>query len=271
MKRYDIIAQDITKKTNGFKPQMAIVLGSGWKIDFGEEKFRIKYSEIEGFLPVGVGGHSGEIVCFESNGIKLIALCGRTHFYEGHSMSDIVAAVRAVCRLGVKLVILTNAAGGANADFNAGDFMAISDHILLAPNPLIGANDATLGQRFPDMSNIYDKQATELFLKAAQQENAVMHSGVYCQFSGPSYETPAEVKMAKIMGADAVGMSTAAEAVAIKHAGVKVCGISLITNMAAGIQNAPLCHTEVTAAAGIAMQKFEKILSCFLAQAKTIL
>jgi purine-nucleoside phosphorylase len=171
---------------------------------------------------------------------------GRVHFYEGYSREDILLPTRLMVLMGAKTLFLTNAAGGVNRNFNAGDFMLITDHIMtLFPNPLIGMNMDELGPRFPDMSEVYNKELCQIIRDTASRLNIPLQEGVYCQLTGPTFETPAEVRMLTTLGADAVGMSTASEAVAARHAGIKVCGISCITNQAAGISPTPLSHEEV--------------------------
>ena len=187
---------------------------------------------------------------------------GRVHYYEGYPISDVVLPARLLRMMGAKVLFLTNASGGINPDFSAGDFMLIRDHVaLFAPNPLVGTNVEELGTRFPDMSNVYDNKLCEIILDAAKELNISIKQGVYAQLTGPSYETPAEIRMLGKMGVDAVGMSTAVEAIAARHAGMKVCGISCIPNQASGIRKDPLTHEEVQQIASAAAPRFKALIA----------
>jgi purine-nucleoside phosphorylase len=188
-------------------------------------------------------------------------MSGRVHYYEGYEMQEVVTPVRIMGLLGAKIVLLTNAAGGVNTSFVPGDLMLITDHIsTFVPSPLIGANPEELGVRFPDMSNVYEDELCDVIRAAAKTTNVDLKEGVYIQFTGPNYETPAEIKMARSFGADAVGMSTVVEAMAARHMGLRVCGISCITNMAAGILKQPLNHKEVQETADMVKTKFESLV-----------
>jgi len=236
------------KRKIDFKPKVALVLGSGLgqfaeTIDIVDE---VSYNEIEGFPVSTVAGHNGRFLFGYVENVPIVAMQGRVHYYEGYSMQDVVLPIRLMRLLGAEILFLTNASGGVNRNFTAGDFMLITDQIAsFVPSPLIGANEEKLGPRFPDMSEIYDKDLQELIRNTAKEEGILLQEGVYLQFTGPNYESPAEVRMAEILGADAVGMSTACEAIAANHMGMKICGISCVTNMACGISEQPLNHDEV--------------------------
>lgn len=247
-----------------FQPEVALILGSGLG-DYAKEmqvEESIEYSEIEGFPVSTVVGHQGRFLFGYVEGVPVVAMQGRVHFYEGYPMSDVVLPVRLMGLLGAKTVILTNAAGGVNFNFQPGDLMMITDQITTAvPSPLIGANLDELGPRFPDMSEVYDKGLREIIKQAARNVKVSIQSGVYMQFTGPSYETPAEIRMCRALGADAAGMSTACEAMAARHMGLKVCGISCITNMAAGMSNQPLNHKEVQETADRVAKEFKALVT----------
>ncbi|MCD8095205.1 MAG: purine-nucleoside phosphorylase [Ruminococcus sp.] len=253
----------VRKKTN-FVPQTAIVLGSGLGA-FAEEKVdidqTIDYSEIDGFPVSTVKGHKGRFVFGTVGGVNVVIMQGRVHYYEGYPMTDVVMPVRLMGMLGAKAVILTNASGAINRSFSAGDLMMVTDHIAsFVPNPLIGENIDELGVRFPDMSSVYDKNLQKILLKSAQTLGISLKQGVYAQLTGPSYETPAEIKMLGTLGADVVGMSTAVEAIAANHAGIKVCAISCISNLAAGISPVKLTHEEVQKTADEVAPKFKALI-----------
>ena len=231
-----------------FVPDVALILGSGLGAlaDEIDAVATIDYHEIEGFPVSTVVGHKGRFVFGYFGNTKVVIMQGRVHYYEGYSREDILLPTRLMILMGAKALFLTNAAGGVNRSFQAGDFMLITDHIMtLFPNPLLGANMDELGPRFPDMSEVYDKKLCGIIRDTAARLDTPLHEGVYCQLTGPTFETPAEVRLLTALGVDAVGMSTASEAVAARHAGIKVCGISCITNQAAGISPTPLSHEEV--------------------------
>lgn len=236
------------KRRIDFKPKVALILGSGLgqfaeTVDVVGE---IPYNEIEGFPVSTVAGHNGRFLFGYIEEVPVVLMQGRVHYYEGYSMQDVVLPIRLMKLMGAEILFLTNASGGVNKTFSAGDFMLITDQIAsFVPSPLIGANLEKLGPRFPDMSEIYDKDLQELIRETAKEERIPIQEGVYLQFTGPNYESPSEVKMASLLGADAVGMSTACEAIAANHMGMKICGISCITNMACGISENPLNHEEV--------------------------
>lgn len=255
--------EEIRKRTD-FRPQVGIVLGSGLGgyADNMEISCEIPYREIPGFPVSTVQGHDGKFLFGYVKNTPVILMKGRVHYYEGYPMEDVVLPVRLMGLLGADTVILTNAAGGINRTFQAGDLMLITDHISIAvPNPLRGENIDALGTRFPDMSHVYDPELQEAAKKTAARQGISLREGIYVQCSGPSYETPAEIRMLGALGADAVGMSTVCEAIAARHMGMKVCGISCITNMAAGILDRPLDHREVQKSADQAKEKFENLIT----------
>ncbi len=233
--------------TDGFTPEIGLVLGSGLG-DLADENaiYTIPYEKIPGFAKSTVEGHKGNLVFAEINGKKVVMMQGRSHYYEGHSMQEITYPIKVMKKLGVKTVILTNAAGAVNKSYRPGDFMMITDHInFMGINPLVGSNDDTLGVRFPDMSEIYNKNLIKRADAASHMLGITLKHGVYVATSGPSYETPAEVKMFRYMGGDAVGMSTVPEAVVANYCGMKVLGISCISNFATGVSSNKLSHDEV--------------------------
>lgn len=248
-----------------FVPKLALVLGSGLG-GFAENgavkiKAEIPYADIPDFPVSTVSGHAGRFLFAEIDGTPVVMMQGRVHYYEGYSMQDVVLPIRLMGKMGAEILILTNAAGGANREFCAGDFMMITDHIAsFVPSPLIGKNDERFGTRFPDMSEVYDKRLRAKLAAAAQRLDIPLRQGVYLQLSGPAYETPAEVAMCIRLGADAIGMSTACEAVAARHMGMRVCGISLITNPACGLAPEPLSHEEVQKTAELAKQRFAVLI-----------
>lgn len=255
--------KSVREKTD-FKPEIALVLGSGLG-EYAEEievAETIDYKEIEGFPVSTVPGHKGRFIFGYVNSVPVVIMQGRVHFYEGYPMSDVVLPARLMGLMGAKTLFLTNASGGINSTFHAGDFMLIRDHIAsFVPSPLIGANIDELGPRFPDMSDIYRRELRDIIKETAKEEAIELKEGVYLQLTGPSYESPSEVSMCKILGADAVGMSTACEAVAANHMGMAVCGISCITNMACGISKEPLSHTEVQETADRVAPLFKRLIT----------
>lgn len=256
-------AEAVKERVN-FKPEIALVLGSG----LGEYaknmdiKAEVPYSEIEGFPISTVAGHDGSFLFGYVKKVPVVLMKGRVHFYEGYEMSDVVLPIRIMGLLGAKKLILTNAAGGVNQTFTPGDLMMITDHIsAFVKSPLIGANLDELGVRFPDMSKVYDRELCDIIREISKEQGTNIKEGVYTQFSGPNYETPAEIKMFRTLGSDAVGMSTVCEAIAARHMGLRICGISCITNMAAGILDTPLDHKEVQEVATKVKDKFENLIT----------
>ena len=253
------------------KPKIGMVLGSGLGIyvDQIQNKTIIPYQEIPHFKRTSVEGHQGCLILGEVHGVSVVALQGRLHAYEGHPMEEIVLPVRVLAALGIELLFLTNASGGINIEYHPGDLVAIIDHINLSGrNPLAGPNIAELGPRFPDMSQPYDLEMVELMQKVAKNNHVVMKTGVYCSVLGPSYETPAEIRMLRTIGADMVGMSTVPEVIAANHLGLKVVGVACITNYAAGIKKEKLSHADVKKVAEKAMVGFATILSETISELK---
>ncbi len=255
--------QCVREKTD-FVPEVAIVLGSGLG-GYAEQidvVFELPYSEIEGFPVSTVPGHAGKFIMGYLEGVPVVCMKGRVHYYEGYPVSDVVLPIRLMKLMGAKILFLTNAAGGVNTTFHAGDLMLIRDHIaLFAPNPLIGPNIDELGVRFPDMSRVYDVELQELIRDVAKENGVYLQEGVYAQLTGPSFESPADIRMMHVLGADAVGMSTVVEAIAANHMGMKICGVSCISNLAAGMTSNPLSHEEVQEAADKAAPAFERLVS----------
>lgn len=247
-----------------FRPRLALVLGSGLG-DYAERieiEASIDYHEITDFPVSTVSGHKGRFVFGHIGSVPVVIMQGRVHFYEGYSIEDVVLPERLMHLMGAEILFLTNACGSANPAYQAGDFMLITDHILYSvPNPLIGANIEELGVRFPDMSEVYDPALRKEILAVAKEQGLSLREGVYMQFSGPSFETPAEVKMAHILGADAVGMSTACEAVAGRHSGMRICGISCISNLGAGLSEEPLSDEDVKVVANRVAPLFRKLVT----------
>lgn len=255
--------EQIRSKTD-FEPLMAVVLGSGLGgyASKMEVVCEIPYSEIDGFPVSTVQGHDGRFLFGYVESVPIVAMKGRVHFYEGYAIDDVVLPIRTMGLLGAKYILLTNAAGGIDFDFEPGDLMLIEDHISsFIRSPLIGENIEELGVRFPDMSRVYDLKLCDCIRKAASFEGIDIKAGSYLQTSGPQFETPTEIKMFRALGASAVGMSTVVEAIAAHHMGMRVCGISCISNMAAGILDQPLTHSEVQITADKVAHKFERLVS----------
>ena len=262
----DFIKKIVNEKLGDFVPEVGIVLGSGLG-ELADEycELAIPYCEIPGFEASQVSGHKSRLVFAKINGKNVVMMQGRFHYYEGHPIQKVVFPIKVMKKLGVKTVILTNAAGGVNPAFNPSDLMIITDHINhMNVNPLIGPNDEEMGLRFPDMSEVYSTGLIDKVKKVASRLGIDTQEGVYMALTGPSYETPAEVKMAKIIGADAVGMSTVPEAIVAKWAGMNVVGISCICNSAAGVSTVALAHEDVIHAANIAKNRFKALIKEFL-------
>lgn len=246
------------------KPKIGMVLGSGLGIyvDQIQNKIIIPYQDIPHFKRTSVEGHEGRLILGEVHGVPVAALQGRLHAYEGHPMEEIVLPVRTLAALGIEMLFLTNASGGINEHYHPGDLVAITDHINMSGrNPLVGPNIAELGPRFPDMSQAYDLELIDLMKKVAKNHHVEIKSGVYCSVLGPTYETPAEIRMIKAIGGDMVGMSTVPEVIAANHLGLKVAGVACITNYAAGIKLEKLNHADVKKVAEKAMVGFATILT----------
>lgn len=249
-------------------PVVGVILGSGLG-DFAaavEDRLEIPYAQIPGFPASAVVGHAGMLVAGTLAGVPIVVLSGRIHFYEGHPMSAVVTPARVLGLLGCRDVVVTNAAGGIDTSFSAGDLMLISDHInLFGTNPLIGPNDESFGARFPDMSDAYRSDLRKLAKAVARRVRVPLREGVYIGVTGPSYETPAEIRAFRALGASAVGMSTVPEVIALGHMGVGVVGVSCITNMAAGVLKAPLRHDEVLETTRRVKDRFVKLLTALVA------
>lgn len=256
-----------------FVPKAALVLGSG--LGGFTEKLdsivcEIPYSDIPGFPVSTVSGHAGKFIMGYVEDVPLICMSGRVHYYEGYAPEEVVLPLRVMHALGAEFLFLTNAAGGISSDLKPGSLVLLRDHIsLFIPNPLIGENDPDEGERFPDMSEVYDPKLRELVEKAASEADVRLESGVYCQLSGPSYETPAEIRLLQRLGADVVGMSTVMEAITAHHAGMKVCAISFVSNMAAGINTHALSHEEVKEAGIQAAPRFTRLVRAAIATVKS--
>ena len=260
----------VLRERAGAVPDVAIVLGSGLG-DFADTlsaPIVLPYDDVPGWPSSAVVGHAGRLVVgTHASGARVAALAGRAHLYEGHHVSRAVFGVRAMVRWGVPRIVLTNAAGGINTAFTRGALMLIEDHInLLGANPLVGQNDEALGPRFPDMTYVYDRQLRAMAIEAAREAGVPLERGVYLATLGPSYETPAEIRAFRAMGADAVGMSTVPEAIAARHMGAAVAGLSCITNPAAGVVDEPLRHDDVMETAARVRGQFIALLDAFIAR-----
>ena len=251
------------------QPEVGIVLGSGLGnvVDALDIESTVPYNEIPGGAASTVWGHSGKMILGRAGKLPVVVLAGRMHFYEGHDMRAVVHLARVAGRLGIKKLIVTNAAGGVNTSYTPGDLMLISDHInLMGTNPLIGQNIDELGPRFPDMSEAYPESLRELAKGVAKEIGTELKEGVYLALSGPTYETPAEIRMLRVLGADAVGMSTVPEVIAMSHMNIPVLGISCITNMAAGVIKQKLTHQEVMDTTARVQETFTKLVLGVLQQ-----
>lgn len=249
------------------KPRVGIVLGSGLGAFVKEVEIEctLPYKDIPHFSPPTVEGHSGNLIFGKVDGQSIAILQGRNHYYEGHSMESVVFPTRTLAMLGIESLMLTNSAGGCGDDMQAGDFMIIEDHInLMGTNPLMGPNIKELGPRFPDMTEAYDKKLIAQMEQVLLKQGTRFHKGVYCGVSGPTYETPAEVRYLKLIGGKAVGMSTVPETIAANHLGLRVAALSCITNMAAGISTQKLSHEEVTETAQRVESQFISFLKEFV-------
>lgn len=264
MKCYESVKEKVK-----FTPKVALVLGSGLG-DYAEDikiTATLDYHDIEGFPVSTIPGHKGRFVFGYVEETPVVIMQGRVHFYEGYSIQDVVLPIRLMKLMGAEVLFLTNAAGGVNFDFHAGDLMLMKDHIsVFVPSPLIGANLDELGVRFPDMSDIYDRELRDMIKNLARDLEIPLQEGIYIQLTGPAYESPAEVQMCRILGGDAVGMSTTCEALAANHMGMKICGISCISNLACGMTEQPLSHKEVQEAADKVAPRFKKLVTNVIAE-----
>ena len=264
--RIDAACAYIRART-ALEPEVGLILGSGLG-DFAgrlESPVELPFAQIPGFPVTTVEGHAGALILGTFQGRTVAALRGRVHYYEGYSQQEITLPVRVMARLGIRTLVLTNAAGGVNLSFSAGALMLIADHINLSgTNPLMGPNLDAFGPRFPDMSDVYTRSLREQLKPLAEAAGIPLQEGVYMMYSGPSYETPAEIRAFRTLGADAVGMSTVPEAIAARHCGLQVVGVSCITNMAAGVLDRPLDHSEVMATAQRVKGDFTRLLEIIL-------
>ncbi len=252
------------REKTSFEPVTAVVLGSGLGgyADEMEQVASVEYREIQGFPVSTVPGHRGRFVFGYVEDVPVVVMQGRVHYYEGYDIHDVVLPIRLMKLMGAENLLLTNAAGGIQEGMQPGDFMMIEDHITqFVPSPLTGPNVESLGERFPDMSQVYDQGIRKVIAETAKRLEIDLKRGVYIQFTGPNFETPAEIRMARTLGADAVGMSTAVEAMAARHMGMRVGGISVISNLACGISPMPLSHEEVQMAADEAAPYFKQLLT----------
>lgn len=257
-----------------FVPEVAIVLGSGLG-DYANDiqvVAELDYHEIEGFPVSTVPGHAGKFIFGYVNEVPVVCMKGRVHYYEGYPIADVVLPTRLMKLMGAKILFLTNASGGINPSFTAGDFMMLKDHISIwAPNPLIGANIDELGVRFPDMTHVYDEDLQSIIKSTAEACGIALKEGIYAQLTGPSFESPAEIQLLHKLGVDAVGMSTVVEAIAANHMGMKICCISCVCNLAAGMTDNPLTHEEVQEAANAAAPKFRRLVTETVTNFKQVL
>lgn len=260
-----LVSTQFLKKAIGeFSPEIGLILGSGLGF-FADDRLRpyrtLPYDQIPDFHKSTVEGHKGRLVFGQVDRRRVVCMQGRFHFYEGHPISQVVAPIRVMAELGIGVLIVTNAAGGINPGFPPGTLMLITDHInFLGTNPLIGDNYGELGPRFPDMTMAYDQQLRDEVLAISRRLGIDLRQGIYLATTGPSYETPAEIRAFRTLGADAVGMSTVPEAIVANHSGVRVCGLSCITNLAAGLSDQQLSHDEVTATAERVKEQFADLL-----------
>jgi purine-nucleoside phosphorylase len=266
MEIYERIAEAVGFIKNRYSqtPQVGVVLGSGLGefADSIPQPTTLHYADIPHFKTAGVAGHAGRLVMGMIGSVTVAVMKGRIHYYEGHEIADVVFPVRVLAGLGVRSLLLTNAAGGINREYRPGDLMIIRDHInLTGINPLRGVNDERLGPRFPDMGEAYDPAFQEVIASALTKIGRPVRHGVYAGLSGPSYETPAEIRMLAALGADAVGMSTVPETISARHMGLRVAGISCITNLAAGLSDQPLSHQEVTETGARVKNDFIRLLN----------
>lgn len=267
VERLDACTRVIGERSSGFKPLLGVILGSGLGAfaDSLERSVSISYDELPEFPTSSVHGHAGKLVLGWRGSVPIVAMQGRVHFYEGYAPWQVAFPARVLARLGVKHLTVTNAAGGINLGFKVGELMAITDHLNLSGyNPLVGPNVEALGPRFPDMTRAYDPAALEVLRGVAKKQSVDLREGIYVSLSGPTYETPAEIRMLRTLGGDAVGMSTVPEVIVASHMGVKVTGISCITNLAAGISKEKLSHAEVSEVADRVKGTFTSLLGGFL-------
>lgn len=265
-------AARIIRSRTAADARIALVLGSGlggFAEDF-EDAVNIPYREIPGFVSSTAQGHAGRLISGKVNGVPVLAMQGRVHYYEGYSLEEVTFPIRTFKLLGIDTLVLTNAAGGVDIELTQGALMVISDHLnVMGVNPLRGPNDERFGPRFPDMSEVYSRELQEFVIEEARGLGVTVRRGIYAALAGPSYETPAEIHMLRTFGADAVGMSTVPEAIVARHMGMKVLGISCVTNMAAGISENPINHEEVMETGERVRETFTQLLRKVIARAAT--
>lgn len=264
---YERSANFIKEKMGEFKPKIAIILGSGLGVlsDDFEEKIVINYKEIPNFPESTVEWHAGELIIGKLNGVEIIAMNGRFHFYEGYDIGQTTFPIRVFKLLGIEKLIVTNASGGINTSFNAGDFMVINDYLsFFAESPLRGKNIEEFGERFPDTSETFDKELSSKLKEVIKKHVGKVQEGVYAYMKGPTFETPAEIRALRILGADSVGMSTVPEVVVANHCGIKSVGVTCITNMAAGVLNEKLSHEDVTRTAEKVKFQFKELIKEYI-------
>ncbi|MFN3453974.1 MAG: purine-nucleoside phosphorylase [Pseudobdellovibrio sp.] len=257
------------KSQSKVKPRIGVILGSGLGhfVQHMNVETTFPFQSLPHFIPPTVEGHSGNLILGDIDGTPLVVLQGRLHYYEGHDMNTVVFPTRVMAALGIEILIVTNSAGGYGDGMKAGDFMIIEDHInMMGTNPLMGPNIKTLGPRFPDMTQAYDKELIELSEKIFRAQKVFFHKGIYIGVTGPTYETPAEIRMFKALGGKAVGMSTVPEVIAANHMGLRVAAVSCITNLAAGISSQKLTHDEVTETAKLVAKSFCDFLKEFISK-----
>ena len=260
---------DFVLGRSAHRPEIGLILGSGLGAfaDALEDPVEVDYDEIPGFAQTTVEGHSGRLVLGRVAGLSAVVMAGRYHYYEGHSMEVVTFPVRVMHQMGVRILFVTNSSGGVNPDFGVGELMVIEDHLnLIGANPLVGHNEERFGPRFPDMSYAYDKVLRDEIDGAAADIGLPVQHGVYAGMVGPSYETPAEIRMLRTLGADAVGMSTVPEVIVANHAGMRVAGISCVANKAAGLDAERLTHDDVKASAMSVSERFVQLLQRTLAR-----
>lgn len=258
----------VIRNQTSFVPRVALTLGSGLGnfADHIQVVCEIPYQDLPGFPVSTVAGHDGKFIMGYVGEVPVICMKGRVHFYEGYTMEQVVLPARVMHALGAEILFLTNAAGGTKDGWLPGQLAVIMDHIsCFVRNPLIGPNDDDEGVRFPDMTAVYDKDLQELLLRTAAENNIPLDTGVYVQLTGPSFESPAEIRMIKALGGDLVGMSTVVEAIVARHMGMRVCGVSLVSNLAAGISPVPLSHKDVSEAGEKAAPLFTRLVACAIA------
>lgn len=268
VKAADYIKNNVLSQLGYYpEPEIALVLGTcfGEAVKFSHEKAVISYSEIPDFTQSTVNGHSGRLICCRIGNRWCYVMQGRTHYYEGYEMDAVVLPVRVFSLLGIRSMVITNAAGGINSSYNVGDFVALSDHLsFCAPSPLRGPNESEFGLRFPSMDNAYDCNLRKIALQCAKEQKIIMHTGVYAYMRGPQFETPAEIRALRLLGGDVVGMSTVPEVIAARHCNIKIAGFSCVTNMAAGVTETAVSHEDVSRTEEMVKEDFAPFIEKFV-------